>query len=113
MISRKEFLMTTGAALTLGGCSAIPPALRPGWRAMTPEAGPFLAPSSDSVDLVSHVLSRLTFGPRGADYGRVAGLARTPEEAVHAYIEQQLDPERIDDSRIDRALRRLEVLSEP
>ena len=113
MISRKQFLLSTGAAVTLSGCSAFPPYLRPGWREMTAETGPFVAPSSGSVDLVSHVLSRLTFGPRGADYGRITRLAKTPEEAIHIYIEQQLAPEQIDDSRLDRALRRLEVLSEP
>jgi uncharacterized protein (DUF1800 family) len=113
MISRKEFVLSAGAALTLSGCSAIPSSLRPGWRGMTAETGPFQAPSSDSVDLISHVLSRLTFGPRGADYGRVASLGKSPEEAVQAYIERQLAPEQIDDSRLDRALRRLECLSEP
>jgi uncharacterized protein (DUF1800 family) len=113
MISRKEFLLSTGGALALTGCSAIPPYLRPGWRQMTAETGPFVAPSSDSVDLISHVLSRLTFGPRGADYGRLAGLAKTPQEAIYIYIEQQLAPEQMDDSRLERALRRLEVLSEP
>src|SRR3989442_372228 len=35
MISSKEVLLSTGGALTLTGCSAIPPYLRPGWREMT------------------------------------------------------------------------------
>ena len=37
MISRKQFLLSTGAAVALSGCSAIPPYLRPGWREMTAE----------------------------------------------------------------------------
>jgi uncharacterized protein (DUF1800 family) len=105
-VSRKEFLWT-GAALTFVGCKKIS---LPGPR---PDIGPFRTPASDSIDLISHVLSRLTFGPRGADYGRVAGLAQDPQEAVTAFIDQQLAPERIDDSELDYAIRRIECLSEP
>ena len=80
---------------------------------MEADKGHFVAPLSGSVDLISHVLSRLTFGARGPDYGRLAGLARAPEDAVHLYIEQQLAPERIDDSRLARPLRPLACLSDP
>jgi uncharacterized protein (DUF1800 family) len=106
MISRKQFLWA-GVALPLAGCKQFS---LPGLR---PEAGPFRTPDSESVDLISHVLSRLTFGPRGGDYGRVASLARTQRDAVRAYIEEQLAPERIDDSNLDHALRRIDCLSEP
>lgn len=65
------------------------------------------------MDLFSHVLSRTSFGPRAGDYGRVAALASTQEEAVRLHIERQLAPASIDDAKLDRALRRLECLHEP
>jgi len=111
-ISRKQFLWT-GAALTLTGCNGIPSYLRPGAWKPKPETGPFRTPASDSVDLISHVLSRLSFGPRGGDYGRLAGLAPKQKDAVEVYIEEQLAPELIDDSELDHAIRRFDCLSEP
>jgi uncharacterized protein (DUF1800 family) len=111
-ISRKQFLWTV-AAVTLTGCKDLPSYLRLGAWKPQPEAGPFQTPASDSVDLISHVLSRLAFGPRGGDYGRLAKLAPTQNEAVEAYIEEQLAPERIDDSALDHAIRRFDCLSEP
>ena len=112
MITRKQFLLT-GAALTLTGCSEIPPQFRPGLRRLEADEGPFQSPASDSVDLISHVLSRLSFGPRGGDYGRVASLAPTQELAVERYVEEQLAPEEIDDSALENAIRRIETLTEP
>src|SRR5258706_5228394 len=106
MISRKQFCLAGAAALT--GCEKLPPALRPGLRTLEAETGTFPAPASESVDLISHVLSRTSFGPRAGDYGRIAALAPTEEEAVRLHIEQQLAPQSIDDSKLDRALRRLE-----
>src|SRR5579872_5987069 len=111
-ITRKQFLCT-GAALTLTGCNGIPGYLRPWMWKPQVESGPFQTPAGNSVDLVSHVLSRLTFGARGRDYGRVAGLAPTQEEAAQAYIEEQLAPESIDDAELDHSIRRLDCLSEP
>jgi uncharacterized protein (DUF1800 family) len=110
--TRRELLLA-GGVLTLTGCSAIPPEFRPNWRSLEPEPGAFSTPSSDSVDLISHVLGRLSFGPRAGDYGRVAHLGISPDEAIHSYIEEQLKPEQIDDSALERAIRRIEVLSEP
>jgi len=53
---------------------------------------------------VAHALNRLTFGPRPGELERVkaTGLA--------AWIEQQLAPARIDDSRLTARLARLETL---
>ncbi len=112
MITRKQFLLA-GAALTLTGCADIPPEFRPSLRKLEPEEGPFQTSQSDSIDLISHVVSRLSFGARGGDYGRVASLAGTQNEAARRYIEEQLAPESIDDMALDRAIRRIEVLSEP
>src|SRR5271166_2970043 len=107
-MSRKQFLLA-GAAITLTGCAGIPPQLLPGRRKLEPDAGPFASPASDSVDLISHVLGRLSFGPRAGDYGRVSGLAAMPEESIQKYIAEQLDAEHIDDSALDHAIRRIEI----
>ena len=112
MITRKQFLLT-GAALSLTSCADLPPELRPSLRKLEPDDGPFAAPKSASIDPISHVLGRLSFGPRSADYGRVAGLASTPQDAARRYVEEQLSPEQIDDSALDHAIRRIETLSEP
>src|ERR1700730_10094894 len=111
-ISRKQFLWT-GAAVTLTGCQGVPSYLRLGAWKPQPETGPFQTPASDSVDLISHVLSRLTFGPRGGDYGRLANLAPTQTELVEHYIKEQLVPERIDDSEIEPPIRRFDCRFEP
>jgi uncharacterized protein (DUF1800 family) len=106
VITRKQFLLA-GAGLALTGCAELPQELRPRLRTLEPETGPFAAPSSDDVDAISHVISRLSFGARAGDYGHVAKLS------VARYIEEQLAPEEIDDSALDHAIRRIEVLSEP
>jgi uncharacterized protein (DUF1800 family) len=106
VLTRKQFL-ATGAALTLTGCAEIPSQFRPRLRTLTPEAGPFQIPTSDSVDLSSHLLSRLTFGPRGSDYARLAAIGPA------RYLDEQLYPESIDDSDLDAAVRRIESLSSP
>jgi uncharacterized protein (DUF1800 family) len=49
-------------------------------------------------DLVIHVLSRLTFGPRPGDIERVKAMG------IDAYIEQQLNPEQIADPVVDAKL---------
>lgn len=109
-LTRKRFLAAgAGAAFGLAGCSG----LTPGLRSLEPESGPFPVPAGGEPDLISHVLGRAAFGPRRGDYGRVAALAPTPEKAVEAYLEQQLDPAGIDDTRLERALRRIESLSAP
>jgi len=112
MITRKQFLLA-GAALPLSGCANIPLGFRPSFRKLEPDSGPFKAPGSDSVDLISHVIGRLSFGPRAGDFGRISGSARTQEESANRYIEEQLAPEYIDDSALDHAIRRIESLSEP
>ncbi|HEY9283200.1 MAG TPA: DUF1800 family protein, partial [Pyrinomonadaceae bacterium] len=53
---------------------------------------------------VVHVLNRLGFGPRPGDVERVRKMG------VAAYVEEQLRPERIDDSRAEARLRDLPTL---
>lgn len=53
------------------------------------------APNTDSA---LHVLNRLGYGPRPGDVERVVGMG------VPAYVAEQLNPENIDDSDLDRRL---------
>ena len=110
-LTRKHFVLSSAAALT--GCEKLPPALRPSFRTLEADTGSFSAPASDEVDLISHVLARVTFGSRANDYGRIAALAPNQQEAIHLWLDQQLAYESIDDSKLDRAIRRLECLHEP
>jgi uncharacterized protein (DUF1800 family) len=52
-----------------------------------------------------HVLQRLTYGPRPGDVARVQALG------IDAWIERQLDPERIDDTAVEQALTVLPTLT--
>jgi len=52
-----------------------------------------------------HVLNRLTFGPRPADLERVEAMG------VDKWIEQQLHPEKMNDSELDARLRSLPTLA--
>lgn len=112
--SRRNFLHAGGGAalLATSGCDQIPKELRllgPPTKAV----GPFKSSTSASIDLISHALNRLTFGAAPGDYERVQGLAPAPGEAVDAFIEQQLAPEKIDDSVAEYAVRRFDTLGEP
>jgi len=53
---------------------------------------------------VVHVLNRLGFGPRPGDVERVTKMG------IDAYIQQQLHPETIDDSAVEKALEPLDTL---
>jgi uncharacterized protein (DUF1800 family) len=60
--------------------------------------------TTDRATIV-HVLNRVTFGPRPGDVERVSKMG------LDAYIDEQLHPERIDDSAIDARLASLETLT--
>lgn len=69
-----------------------------------PQAGaPEPLPSGD--DAVTHALNRLTFGPRPGDVARVKTMG------LPQWIDQQLNPSRIDDGALTAALARLATLS--
>jgi len=53
---------------------------------------------------IAHVLSRLTFGARPGDFERVKAMG------VEAFINQQLDPDSLDDSGLMAKLRKLPTL---
>ena len=59
-------------------------------------------PGTDRV--LAHVLDRVTFGARPRDIERVAHLG------IKTYIEQQLNPQRIDNSTLEDRLDRFETL---
>src|ERR1700734_2753348 len=66
-------------------------------------AAPLAAePAPDRAEIV-HVLNRLGFGPRPGDVERFAKID------VREYIDEQLHPEKVDDSACDALLKGLET----
>ena len=116
--TRRHFLQAGSAASLAAlalGCDKVevPDALLLGRRAAAPPDGPYATPAGQDIDLVSHALNRLTFGPRPWDYQRTRKLGATEEAAFAAFLNQQLLPERLDDPNCENATRRFEVLQEP
>ena len=122
--NRRDFLKAgVGgvALLTTVGCDQLPRQLRELLAISPPQTGPFQTPAQALIDPVTHALNRMAFGPRPGDYQRVLALldsrvtppASRSDEAVAAYLEQQLNPERLDDERGELAARRFETLQEP
>lgn len=116
-LDRRQFLCAgAGAAVAAAAGCDVPKPLRSvlPFQTQRPRAkGPFRAPLSDSIDPVSHVLNRVTFGARPGDYERVTKLRATPDEAARAFLEEQLDPHRIEDDYAGHAVRTFETLGEP
>jgi len=106
-ITRRKFMQAAGAlsAATLAGCDqtirflGVPQA--PGLN------GPFSVSTGASVDQVTHVMRRVSFGARPGDYARVAAMG------VDAYIEEQLNPDAIDDYACESLVRRNETIAAP
>ena len=72
--------------------------------AIHPLAGaPAAVPSTDEA--ITHALNRLTFGPRAGEVARVKAMG------LHNWIDQQLNPSRIDDAALTARLARLETLT--
>lgn len=113
-VTRRNFLrFSGGVALTAtAGCDRMAPVLSQVFKDAKAE-NVLHPPKSDAIDMVSHHLNRLSFGPRPDDYERVRKLGGTIEEAVQAYLDEQLHPERIDDSEAERRVARLETLRQP
>ncbi|MSR43136.1 MAG: DUF1800 domain-containing protein [Pedosphaera sp.] len=110
-VSRRKFLQAGSAAAlaATAGCNRAPSDLLPFLKPASPDS-PFQPPQSAAIDLVSHCINRLSFGARPGDYSRVRKLGATEAEAVAAYIEEQLDPDRIPDKLARWAVRRCETL---
>ena len=113
--SRRKFLKVGGssaALLATVGCDQLPRELRVFYP--PPQAsGPFQPPAAAEIDPVTHVLNRAAFGARPGDYARVRKLGPTQEEAAAAFLEQQLNPDKIEDATAEYFVRRFETLSEP
>src|SRR6185503_7891603 len=109
MITRRRFVELGGAlaAASAIGCEEVPP--RVGAILSRPD-GPFAPPSGADVDIVSHVVGRLSFGVRPGDHDRVRALDQSAERAVEQYVTVQLDPDGIDDAALDARLTRYEEL---
>jgi uncharacterized protein (DUF1800 family) len=106
-ITRRNFLHAASAlsAAAVTGCD------RPIRFVGVPQPpglpGPFAVAVAAAVDPVTHVLRRLTFGPRPDDHARAAIMG------IEAYIEEQLHPENIDDHPCDSLVRRNETIGAP
>lgn len=93
MTTRRAFLQLLGlTGLTSGlvGCDAALERIARQLDGVGPDA--FRPPSGAEIDLVTHILNRLTFGPRPEDYARVAAMG------ADAFIEEQLNHEAIPDT---------------
>ena len=115
-LSRRQFLQWSGSAalVVTAGCDALPGKALLGLAGKPERTGPFQPPAAESIDLIAHALNRLSFGPCPGEYARVKKLGHTPEEAVHAYLEEQLNAHRINDDYCTRAVRRFDsTLNEP
>jgi uncharacterized protein (DUF1800 family) len=108
-LTRRTFLLaTSGACVSLGGCDPLEVL-----RAPAQESGTFVASTSPGIDLAQHVLGRCTFGLRPGDRSAFLALAPQPRAATAAWIEEQLAPQKIDDERAERAVRRCDSLDAP
>jgi len=113
--SRREFVAASAGAVALS--AAIFKSAQ-GWlTTMGQYAGvgvertlhePMTPPAGAEIDPVSHALNRITFGPGPGDHARVSAMG------VKAFIEEQLGPEKIDNSLCDRATARFgDLWNEP
>jgi uncharacterized protein (DUF1800 family) len=92
-LSRKQFLRAAaaiGAAVPLAGCEHITTEITHRLGDQIPKS--LSVPSSDSIDPMFHLLSRAGFGPRPGE------LERARELGAQRWLEEQLHPEKIDDS---------------
>jgi len=56
------------------------------------------------LSLAVIVMNRMAFGPGPDDLGRFESLGATDSERLEKYVEQQLHPETVDDSALERRL---------
>jgi uncharacterized protein (DUF1800 family) len=110
MVTRRRFVEIGGAlaAASTLGCDEVPPQLS---ALVGRTDGPFASPAGDEVDLVSHVVGRLSFGLRPGDHARVLALGPSQERAVERYVAEQLSPGAIDDDAAERRLVRYAELT--
>lgn len=109
-ISRRAFLhqsgLLAGYALLPGWLGSTDLADATGQQAARAIAQPHDGIATDTTHAAAlHLLNRITFGPRPGDVARVAKLGPA------AFLEQQLNPQQIDDRALERRLAALPVLT--
>src|SRR3954464_9360883 len=94
-MNRRDFLKTVGIGVgsTLVGAEVIQALAAPDLPVTLGKVA-----QADRRDPVSHILNRVTFGPRP---GQVEAVKKM---GVQAYLEQQLNPLSIDDSACEQRL---------
>ncbi len=100
--TRRQMLATMGVGGTLAawsGCSGTMPGPDTTGQPLTPPEMP------DDLDL--RLLNRITFGPTADQFEEIAQIG------YDAFLEEQLNPERIADTATDDALRSLPTLRQP
>ncbi|MCL4209839.1 MAG: DUF1800 domain-containing protein [Phycisphaeraceae bacterium] len=106
--TRRDFVRLLGAggvagglATALAGCDDAVDSLA---VALDPGSDDFRPPSAAEIDDASHVINRLTYGPRPGDHARVSQMG------VRAFINEQLHPEKIGDRRAEWKVNGLESI---
>lgn len=112
-MDRRRFLQLGSglAASSVLACDRLPQLLLT--REIMGDSAPFAPPDVPYIDLVSHAISRLSYGAGPGEYARVRALGRTSHDAVAAYVREQLAPGQLDDGRAEAVLRRLSMLDLP
>ena len=103
-ISDRMTVMRSFFALSVAAIACAAPARTP--SQIAPARAPAGALAGDLLpdEQIQQVLNRLTFGARPGDADRMRAMG------IEAWIDQQLSPERIDDSRTDALVARYAVL---
>ncbi|HMN96680.1 MAG TPA: DUF1800 domain-containing protein [Phycisphaerales bacterium] len=112
-MQRRTFLALLAAAgsmLAGSGCDRIAESIESLIDPDDRSPGPAVSwsPRSATIDQAAHLLNRITWGPRPGD----RALLATPQ-AVEAFIDAQLEPESIDDRRVERRVAALESAQVP
>ena len=106
--SRRHLLQLAaagGAVAGVAGFSAVSQFLSPMLMGGGDDLTAFRPPQGREIDEATHVLNRLTFGPRPGDLAVITKLGH------RAWIERQLQPEDIDDSWTVARTRHFEALN--
>lgn len=98
-ISRRELLQMGGAAVVAGTMPAKSGIIQTEQKRTGINAG---IPPLPPLEIIT--LNRIAFGPRPGDLDAFRALGNTPAEQFQAYIEQQLNPDTIDDSELEDKL---------
>lgn len=107
-VSRRRILQAAsagGAVVGIGGFSALSRIFSPLLAGDPDGLAPFQPPSAEEIDDASHVINRLTFGPRPGQHAEISALG------AREFIARQLDPKSIDDHWIEARSGQFEALN--